>query len=260
MRSRRAGSQQAARSTVALSVVMLTAAWLQAPVARAYRPFDATDASVADTGELEFEFGPFGYLRGADAQFLIAPALIVNWGFSQGWELVLEGRNFIQFEDHRRAVRASLVDTALSVKSVLRDGCLQDGSGPSIAAELSMLLPTIHGESGIGAAGTLIVSQRWAAATVHLDSSIALNRAARFVLLESAIIEGPYDWVVRPVAELSIGREIALETFFAALLGIIWRVDDSLSFDLAARTERVDDVVAYEARVGLTWGFPLQAK
>ncbi len=31
--------------------------------ARAYRPFDGTDADVAAKGELELEIGPLGYLN-----------------------------------------------------------------------------------------------------------------------------------------------------------------------------------------------------
>ena len=32
--------------------------------AEAYRPFDGTDAAVAETGEIEIELGPVEYLRG----------------------------------------------------------------------------------------------------------------------------------------------------------------------------------------------------
>jgi hypothetical protein len=31
--------------------------------AEAYRPFDGTDAAVAETGEMEIELGPVEYLR-----------------------------------------------------------------------------------------------------------------------------------------------------------------------------------------------------
>ena len=31
--------------------------------AEAYRPFDGTDAAVAETGEIEIELGPVEYLR-----------------------------------------------------------------------------------------------------------------------------------------------------------------------------------------------------
>jgi hypothetical protein len=61
-------------------------------MAWAYRPFDGTDAAVAETGEMEIEFGPAGYLRTGSQSWLVAPAAIANLGVASGWELVLEGK------------------------------------------------------------------------------------------------------------------------------------------------------------------------
>src|SRR5215470_16373003 len=58
----------------------------------AYRPFDATDAAVADLGELEIEWGPAEFRRSAGETTLIAPAYVFNYGFAKDWELVLEGQ------------------------------------------------------------------------------------------------------------------------------------------------------------------------
>ncbi len=66
-------------------------AW--APNAAAYRPFDSTDASVAEAGRLEVELGPLGYLAEGQEHFLVAPILIANLGLSRRWELVLQGRH-----------------------------------------------------------------------------------------------------------------------------------------------------------------------
>jgi len=57
-----------------------------APNAAAYRPFDSTDASVAEAGKLELELGPIGYLAEGRAHFLVAPALIANLGLSRRWD------------------------------------------------------------------------------------------------------------------------------------------------------------------------------
>ena len=43
--------------------------------AAAYRPFDGTDASVADPGAFEIELGPAGLLREGSQRTLIAPAV-----------------------------------------------------------------------------------------------------------------------------------------------------------------------------------------
>ena len=49
----------------------------------AYRPFDGTDAAVAETGDREIELGPVAYLReGAERTLL---DLRINCGFIPGW-------------------------------------------------------------------------------------------------------------------------------------------------------------------------------
>jgi hypothetical protein len=58
----------------------------------AYRPFDGTDASVADLGEFETEFQPAGALWDGSQTTLIAPELMFNFGFKENWEATLEGR------------------------------------------------------------------------------------------------------------------------------------------------------------------------
>ena len=57
----------------------------------AYRPFDGTDAAVADTGDVEIELGPVEYLRAGAERTLLAPDLRINYGFTSGWEASLEG-------------------------------------------------------------------------------------------------------------------------------------------------------------------------
>src|SRR5215472_15364899 len=58
----------------------------------AYRPFDGTDAAVADPKEVEIEFEPAGVLRQNAQTSLIAPFMIFNYGFEKNWELVLQGQ------------------------------------------------------------------------------------------------------------------------------------------------------------------------
>src|SRR6516164_2723866 len=58
----------------------------------AYRPFDGTDAAVAETGEIEIELGPVEYLRAGAERALLAPDLRINYGFVPRWEAALEGK------------------------------------------------------------------------------------------------------------------------------------------------------------------------
>jgi hypothetical protein len=107
----------------ALRVLLLcAAAWPFA--ARAYRPFNSTDAAVAAKGEVEIELGPLGYVVEGGDRSLVAPSFIFNWGFVEGWEAVLEGRHFVQLGNAIQEPRFRVEDTAFSLKGVLRDGVL----------------------------------------------------------------------------------------------------------------------------------------
>jgi len=224
--------------------------------ARAYRPFDSTDAAVAAKGEMEIEFGPLGFVKEGTDRSLVAPSVIFNWGFADRWELVLEGRNFVQLDTHA-SPRFSIEDNALSLKTVLREGALQEKTGVSIASELGTLLPAINGESGAGVQEAIIVSQRWPDLTVHLNGAVAWTRAHRLGLFGGAIFEVHDAWAVRPVAEVFVEGEHDMPTTVSGLVGAIWRVRDGLSFDAGLRLARAGGVNTTEVRAGLTWAFSI---
>jgi len=118
--------------------------------ALAYRPFEGTDAAVADVGEQEIEFGPAEPLRDGRQRFLTAPETIFNLGVVlQGQAVTLRSLGPAQ---------TSLVGDALFLKGLLRDGVLQDKSEPSVAVEFGPLLPGINGEPGTGVSRTGIAS------------------------------------------------------------------------------------------------------
>ena len=75
------------RIAVASVAGICALAW--AAPASAYRPFDGTDAAVADVGEVEIEFQPIGALRAGPTKGLSDG--IFNFGFADRWELVLQG-------------------------------------------------------------------------------------------------------------------------------------------------------------------------
>lgn len=121
------------------------------------------------------------------------------------------------------------------------------------------LLPTVHGDPGMGAQGALILSQPWQAMTVHLNGQFVWTRAHEPGGFGGLILEGPDAWPVRPVAEIFVEGERGSPTTRSALLGGIWRVRDWLSFDLGVRGARVGGDAVAEIRLGLTWAFALGA-
>lgn len=221
-----------------------------------YRPFDATDAAVAEPGELELELGPLGFLDDGSHRFLVAPDLILNLGLTEGWEIVAQGRHLRLLGGHAGEPRSRLTNTGFFLKGVLRPGSMQGRSGPSVATELGVLLPTVGDAPGTGVSATAIVSQRWSFGAVHLNASAAVSRAQNADLFGGVILEGPHTWRARPVAEVFVEREVHGSRTFSWLTGVIGRVRDDLAVDAGVRVASVDGVLAREVRAGLTWAIP----
>ena len=139
------------------------------------------------------------------------------------------------------------------VKTVLREGALQDASGPSVAAEYGLLLPEVHGQSGTGASLAGIVSQRWEGGTLHLNAALAYNRDHEPDGFLGAILEGPYAWTVRPVAEIFAEQASGSRRVSSGLVGAIWRARDDLTLDIGLRYAHAGDEPIREIRLGLTW-------
>jgi hypothetical protein len=231
-----------------------------APGARAYRPFDGTDAEVAGVGELELELGPAHFYSQGGAHYLVSPATVLNLGLLPRLELVADFKNFVGLEAIPGQARDRLLDTDVLLKAVLLPGSLQEaGAGPSLALEAGPLLPNVNGDNGFGATGNLIVSQRWRYVSLHLNSSASLTRTNLHPdWFEGVIVEGPFAMLVRPVAELFVEHEFLADvTTWSALAGAIWRADRGLDFDVGLREARIGDRPVTEVRLGLTWAVAL---
>jgi hypothetical protein len=61
---------------VAAAILFVTG--LSPTPALAFRPFDGTEASIADTGAMEMALGPVRYLRQGSEHSLVAPALEIT--------------------------------------------------------------------------------------------------------------------------------------------------------------------------------------
>jgi hypothetical protein len=104
----------------------------------AYRPFDGTDAAVAAPGELEIELQPAGRLHEGGNTTLVAPATVINYGLSEGWEAVFEGQGQTFLSP---SGPTSLTSAGAFLKHVIQPGSLQDKTGSSVATEFGVLLP-----------------------------------------------------------------------------------------------------------------------
>jgi hypothetical protein len=216
----------------------------------AYRPFDSTDAAVADRGAIEFECGPIGLLVDAGDRSLIVPAAILNVGFANGWEVVAESKNVVRV-GASQPQSPRLLDSAISMKKLLRAGSLQDGVGLSIAFEGSLLLPTGGDGTQAGVAVTGIVSRRFSNATAHFNGAAILETDGRWSPALGAILEGPQRWPVRPVGELT--ADGVKHRRIGVLFGAIWQLDEHLALDTGWRISSAAGAREHELRAGFTW-------
>jgi hypothetical protein len=234
--------------------LVLGALVFAAAPALAYRPFDETDADVSAHREIELELGPVAVIH-QPAGWTYAPGFIFNYGFWPRFELVIDAHDAFLFGGPDLAARRRLLETGVLVKSVLRPGSLQGETGPSVAAELGALLPSVPAAGGVGGSLAVIVSQRWESLTVHLNGEGDLTREGDLAVIAGVIIEGPDRWPVRPVAERLTEHQTNEPATYSALGGAIWRASEALSPDLAVRVAREAGEQVVEIRAGLTWAF-----
>src|SRR5262249_50139891 len=90
------------------------------------------------------------------------------------WEFVLQGR--LAHDLLPDSQGPNLADNGVFLKCILREGSLQDKSGPSIATEFGLLLPSTRDEPGTGARLARIVSPPWQSFTPHLNAEVAMTR------------------------------------------------------------------------------------
>jgi hypothetical protein len=112
------------RSPVAVALLTCFAVTQLYAPAWAYRPFDGTDAAVADSGEVEIELQPAGLLQEGSQEgsnkTLVAPVTVINFGLPDRWEAVVEGQGELPISTSDQS--AVFTDVGASLKHVMRAG------------------------------------------------------------------------------------------------------------------------------------------
>jgi hypothetical protein len=237
-----------ARMGQAGAVAIYVYAW----PAAAYRPFDGTDAAVADVNEIEIELEPAGWQRTGSQSTLMAPEVVFNYGFAERWEVVLQTEMLTPISP---SGIASLAAQGAFLKWVVQPGVLQGQSGPSIAMEFGPLLPGVNADPGLGFSWAGIVSQRWDWGTAHFNVQTNLTRDHNAEAFLDVILEGPWTWKVRPVFETFYDKVWTRTETRSVLVGAIWQVDKDLSLDAAFRYAVLNGHPVNEIRAGLTFAF-----
>jgi hypothetical protein len=240
--------------SLGFSLATLLPLLLFSPPASAYRPFDGTDADTAELGSFELELGPVHYYRQGPQNFLLAPALVLNFGILEDTELVIDSIDQVAVGPLTKGTsRVAIVGDDVLLKHTFREGTLQEKTGPSIAAEGGLLTPEIHGVNDIGSSLDVITSYRGGFGTIHWNEWFELTRDHHADLFTGVILEGPHEWRVRPVAELFYDKDFAATSTESVLLGAIWEMRESFALDVGVRGARLGDENAAELRLGLTW-------
>jgi hypothetical protein len=220
-----------------------------------YRPFVSTDAAVADPNAVELELGYFNLERSDKENTFLVPQVVLNYGLFTDWELVGE---FVVEEPPGQAAR--LADPGVFLKAVLKEGVLQQKTGPSFAVEAGALLPsTVREQRGGGFEGLGILSGRFSALTYHLNVGGGVDRhnTDPFVIW-GVILELPVTPSFRFVGEISgesVRKRLPDES---ALLGFIWQPWSSpVSVDSGLRKGLSKGAPDWRVTIGLTAKFSL---
>lgn len=235
-------------------VVALLCAWSKD--ARAYRPFDGTDADVAELHEWEFEMQAVGYYRAGGSQYF-DPGGVLNYGLIPRVELVLQGFAFVPFD--AQSGPSKFTDTGLFAKVVWRRGCLQEKDGPSFATETGPLLPTINDTKGFGAYwGSILSTCIGDALIAHWNTEVQiLPQTFNLDLFGGVILELPSSkYVVRPVAEFFVEHDFGGVQTYSGLVGVIWQVTEKLALDGAVREALISGQNVGELRAGFSLAVP----
>jgi hypothetical protein len=223
--------------------------------AEAYRPFISTDAAVAEPKELEIELGHFSLRRERGESTFLIPSAVLNYGLWRNLELVGEFR----------VVRGpsgdmDVIDPAVFIKAVIKEGALQGRDGVGVAVEAGPLLPsTVQGERGAGFEAIGIVSGHVAPFTVHVNAGGGIDRsAAKPFGLWGVIGELPVHPRLRVVAEVAGESVEGKPAKNSALLGVIWQPSSqNVYWDVAVRRGMTRGAPDWEVTTGITFAVSL---
>lgn len=217
--------------------------------ADAYRPFLSTDAAVAAPRHVELELGVVGVERERDRDTFVAPDVKMNVGVAPRIELVAEVG--VQYGDD---VTSNLVDPGVFVKTLVREGALQERAGPSVAVEVGPTFPTGDRDGdGVGFEAIGVVSAAFPPAIAHLNAGAGLTRSGSMLGLWGLIAEVPIGRGFRAAAELVGEASRGSRPEHRLLVAGIWEAAFMpLALDMGLRWGLNDAAADWQLVAGLT--------
>jgi hypothetical protein len=229
------------RRTSAIATIAL----LTGDLAWAYRPYDSTDADVA---EIELELG--WQEADFDAQSADGIRAVFSRGIGEDREIVIEG-GWLRMRSSGDN-RASFEGAGAFVKQVHRRGSLQGASGWSLASECGALIPTRGEDAGAGGECSLVASHYVSVLAIHLNAGLAYETDHRWSRFAGLIIEAAGRRRFKPGIEVTHEQSEG-SSEFSALAAMSWSVTNACAFDIAHRWRLQPSSDSREWRMGLTW-------
>jgi hypothetical protein len=252
------GSTPIMRTPLTHGIFVLACMGLLASSAWGYRPFVSTDAAVAERARMEIELGYFTLARTQGENTFLTPQIVVNYGFAQNLELVGEAG-----VEKPPDAGPQLVDPALFLKAVVKEGLLQEKEGVSVAVELGPLLPSTRPEERrLGFEGIGIVSHRLSPFTFHLNAGGGVDReGTRPFAVWGVITELPIGATLRLVGEVNGESVHGQAANNSGLLGLLWQLPvPNVVVDAGMRRGFSHGAPDWLFTTGVTFGFSLSSR
>ncbi len=181
------------------------------------------------------------------------PEVVLNYGVVEDVEVVGE----FGLEE-QAGEKLEVTDPEISLKTVLKDGVLQDKPGVSVAVETGLVLPSnLEGERRFGVEVVGIVSGQLSPVMCHLNVGGGVDRAeSNPLVIWGLIAELPAHPRLRLVSEVNGESAEGEASQSSGLLGFIWQpLGPEVFVDLGVRKGFSHAVPDWGVTAGLTFSW-----
>lgn len=200
--------------------------------------------------------GYFAFSRIGRRNTYSVPQMVLNYGVRDRMEAVAE---LFQL-NVAGGGSPQVVEPALDLKWVAREGFLQDKPGDSVAFETSLLLPsTLEDQGSVGFQETGIWSHRLLGLLFHFNLGGGATREDGVgFLFWGTIAERPITKTLRAVGEITGESPAGGPPDNSGLVGLIWDTPKpDLALDISARRGLANSSADWQLTAGFSYGFML---
>ena len=241
--------------TRAVLAVVACAGLLAANVARACRGCDVDDADVVREGALVWRGeGRLAREAGGGPHAASLPGVTLALGAPGLLEVgVSAARRVTNLEGEPSP---TFVDVELGAKKIVRAGSAQRGTGLSLALAPALLIPTHDDGPWVGLRAVGIASAHGPLGTAHVSLGVAWTRERETRFLAGLRLDGPEDWRLQPIAELSLERGRKLRALGSVFAGFVVHASESATLGFGVRRRRGEGQTTRAATAGFELEWP----